>query len=165
MADGSTPTTTRGHIPGFAMSPLVKLGKHPGDCWQWLGHHDQQGNPRKRHADADYTARRWMWLVLFGPIPTGLVASNTCGARGCINPAHLVLRTQAQANQAGIGATLTAADVLEVRRLVDGGLHRDIVAERYGIRERTISEIMRRKTWKTRNLHKPCRLPKGQSHG
>lgn len=152
---------------GFALFPLIKLGKTADECWEWQAAFNSAGYPRKTHNGADLQANRWMWLTLFGPIPEGLVVSTTCGNRACVHPAHLVLRTQAEACREGVAATLTARDIGELRRLVDNGVSPAELAERYGVSPQTISDVKRRKSWKPRNKHRaggrPARAPMADS--
>jgi len=133
---------------GFCMAPLIRLPRDPAGCWEWLGKINTAGYPMKEHLGKSLIATRWMWQTVFGLIPAGLVVSATCGNRACVNPHHLRLQSQAEACRAGSGATLTPDDVRELRALVDNGVHRDTVAERYGVSLTTISDVMRRKSWK-----------------
>ncbi len=152
---------------GFALFPLIKLGKTADECWEWQSAFNAAGYPHKTHNGVDLLASRWMWMTLFGPIPQGLVVSTKCGNRACVHPAHLVLRTQAEACREGVATTLTVRDIVELRRLVDNGVSRSDVAERYGVTGVTISDVMRRKSWKPRNKHRaggrPARAPMAES--
>ena len=75
--------------PGQVFKPLVRLGKSPDDCWQWLGAKNQKGYPIKEINGRTMTAARWLWSQLFGPIPDELVVSMRCGDQACINPHHM----------------------------------------------------------------------------
>lgn len=104
-------------LPGTSLKPAVQLPRDPAACWDYLGARTQAGYGKKTVAGRNELAHRWIWLMLFGPIPDSPVVSHTCSNPGCINPYHLRLCSQTQANRAGIGATLTARDVREIRRV------------------------------------------------
>lgn len=144
---------------GLPLMQLVQLPRDPAACWTWIGNCGAAGYPIKTVAGKCLTGRQWMWQQLFGPVPAGLVVSTTCGNRGCVNPHHLRLCTMAEAVQAGNGATLTVDDVRELRALVNNGVPWDLVAARYGISKTTISDVMRRKSWRVRSQHKPGGRP------
>lgn len=62
-----------------------------GDCWQWVG----------RYVPAGYGmlgnefAHRLAWVLFVGPIPDDMVVDHMCRNRGCVNPDHLQVVTQA----------------------------------------------------------------------
>lgn len=137
------------HHEGEVLKPLVKLGRAPADCWQWLGRVQPNGYGKKQYCGRTVLAHRWMWLQLFGPIPEGLVINHKCGTRACVNPAHLEVVTQAENCRHGITATLTPDDVREIRaarkdRTVNT---RNRLAERYGVTPMTISDIWSGRSW------------------
>lgn len=137
------------HHPGITLKPLVKLPRDPSDCWEWQGRIDEAGYSRKVHRNVDMTGARWMWEVLWGSVPDSLVVSTTCGNRTCCNPHHLEARTQAQANRAGVAATLTPQDVAMVKRAKKdrGPNTAKVLAEQLGVNPGAIREIWRGATW------------------
>ena len=138
--------------PGQTLKPLVLLGRDPADCWQYLGAKTSDGYGKKTVGDRTVSAGRWIWETLFGPLPAGLVVSTTCGTHGCLNPHHLRACTQADANRAGVGATLLPGDVVEIKRakkLRTLGTA-TALAQRYGCSKREIFDI-----WGGRALGEP----------
>lgn len=126
-------------IEGGALKRLIKI---VGDCWEWQGGCTPQGYPRKRWFDRELSARRWLYMLLFGPIPATKVLEAKCGNRLCVNPAHMrvVVLKQAQVN--GEVGKLLDGDVADIRQLLADprasrrNWQRDMishVAERYGI--------------------------------
>lgn len=161
-----------GAIPGGTLVPLVRLGKRPEDCWQWLGPVSSSGYGNKTFNGQTINAKRWLWMQLFGPLPEGMVVSSTCGDELCMNPHHFVAQSQGQANRAGASAQLLAADVLEIRRerpkqeMPHGNksLLAERLASRYDVSRSTIFDIWGRKSW--RNPRQPSVEPPriGQQH-
>lgn len=135
--------------PGFAMQPQTKLPKNPNDCWPFLGALTPAGYGKKSVNGQQMSAGRWMWMTLLGPIPPKMVVAMTCGRRDCINPHHLRLTTQSDANRAGVAATLTSADVAEIRQHYETRTNHTAahLAERYGVHARTIFDIWGGRSW------------------
>lgn len=134
-------------IEGCATEPLVKLPKDPDACWSWLAQIDADGYPRKQMGGQPLRAQRWMWQVLFGRVPEGLVIYTSCGSQTCVNPHHLRCGFQADANRESVTTVLTPADVTEIRRSIDDGLMQVTLAARFGVSQQTISDIARNRRW------------------
>jgi hypothetical protein len=100
---------------GRTLKAMVRLGKTPDDCWQWLGAVDDAGYGKKEFHGKTIVAGRWMWEQLFGPIPPEVVISYACGNRACVNPNHLRATDQAGACRQGIGSVLTPPDVAAIK--------------------------------------------------
>ena len=98
--------------------------------------------------------------AVYGPGPSGTAVAHApviCHIPACINPRHLRWATYAE-NQAdriidgtsnrgernGL-AKLTAQAVLEIRASTDSA---DELAERYGVKRRTIHDVIQRRSWK-----------------
>ncbi len=67
-------------------------------CWIW-----QRGRTRSGYGyitvppnRGTYRAHRVAYATFVGPIPAGLVIDHLCGARSCVNPAHLEAVTQGE---------------------------------------------------------------------
>jgi hypothetical protein len=136
------------HAPGSTLKALVKLGRRPDDCWQWLGKvSEATGQPQKQLNGQNMPARRWMWMQLFGPIPPGLVVTSTCGNKTCTNPHHLRACFQAEANRGAAGATLLPADVVEIRKAERTANNARHYADRYGVTVGTIRDVWARRSW------------------
>jgi hypothetical protein len=72
-------------------------------CWIWIGGRTPFGHgriarprgPGQRAASRMVGAHVATYEVLVGPIPAGQVVRHRCDQPWCVNPAHLVLGTQA----------------------------------------------------------------------
>lgn len=151
---------------GQTLKPLVKLGRDPEACWEWLGCKRADGLALKQIAGRQVTARRWIWEQLFGPIPDGYVIAQACGNPGCINPFHLRRLTQADALREGSSATLTAGDVADIRARFAADTSKKTLTARarpiaadYEVSVATILDIVRGDTWKRRTKSPRARTP------
>lgn len=127
-------------------------------CWNWQNGLDGGGYGQIWWNNKQNLVHRMSYQAFVGKIPEGLLVLHECHNRLCVNPLHLHLGTNAdnsremveagrcqdQRGEKGPGAKLTEEQVLEI--LASDELHR-IVAERYGVRHQTISDIKRGKSW------------------
>jgi hypothetical protein len=147
--------------------PLVerfweKVQKTDG-CWPWAGVTARSTGYGYiwAHGRMNY-AHRTAWLLTHGPILEGLWVLHHCDVPACCNPAHLFLGTHsdnmrdmnAKGRRGTIGARhghakLDETAVLDIRqRHAAGGITQRALATQHGISQRTISQIIRRKTWR-----------------
>lgn len=142
---------------GQILRPLVRIGKTPDECWQWLGARDGKGYGIKEYLGRTIRASRWMWIQLFGPLTEDDCISASCGTPGCVNPHHLRLMSIAEVNRE-TRSGLTAADVSDIRMLADNGVYADRLAERFMVDKSTIYRIIAKKSWATPK-HKKTKTP------
>ena len=127
-------------------------------CWEWMAYKLPQGYGRFRVAGRMQLAHRVSYELTHGPIPDGMFVCHRCDNRGCVNPDHLFLGTQADnlrdmrekgraapvVGEAHGAARLTEADVLAIR--ADTRTQAAIAAD-YGVTQPLVNKIKRRKTW------------------
>ena len=74
-----------------------------GDCWLWLGALDRDGYGQVSVSSRTRRAHRWVWTVLVGEIPKGLVIDHLCRVKSCVNPDHMEPVTRAENVMRGYG--------------------------------------------------------------
>lgn len=144
------------HEPGTTIKQLVELGRTPADCWRWRGVKNKEGVAHKQLNGKCLIARRWLWEMLFGPIPEGLVITTTCGSKECCNPHHLRCCFQAAANHAGQGTVLLPSDVREIREAKKKKTPNLVkhLALKHGVSVATINDVMAKRSWTKPKLRK-----------
>lgn len=125
-------------------------------CWLWTAGCCADGYGNFRNGKM-VGAHRVSWELHVGPIPDGLCVLHTCDNPPCVNPTHLFLGTHAdniadrdsKGRQAGGErhgcAKLTADDV---RRIQTNRDPQRVIADKYGVSPRTISNIQCGRSWK-----------------
>lgn len=127
-----------------------------GDCWLWTGRLNDSGygmaGQRRVH--------RWMYELVYGPIPEGLCVCHHCDVRNCVRPDHLFLGTRGDNNRDmtakgrhGYGgvpgeknhkAKLTDAQVEVIRaQYAPGRVRQQDLADELGVSRALIGHIIR----------------------
>lgn len=126
----------------------------PDECWDWQGSLAVAGYGHFNHRNKTFHTHRISWEIHYGPIPEGLSVLHKCDRRSCNNPEHLFLGTQTDniADMVEKGrsslAKLNTKQVISIRaKAAQGNTHTEIATE-FSVCLRTISDIVRRATWK-----------------
>lgn len=140
----------------------------PNGCWEWIGM-KERGYGRFDIKRKHFKAHRVSWELLKGSIPNGLCVLHGCDNPSCVNPEHLFLGTKGDNNrdrakkgrsakhhridrrhrgEEGSGHKLSNQDVIEIRALYLSGTKQTDIARQWGICQATVSQIIRRATWK-----------------
>jgi hypothetical protein len=135
------------------------------DCWPWLAGVDGNGYGTFRLANGRIGAHRFALGDALGrPVPADLRAIHSCDNPPCCNPRHLREGTPkdntgdmlargrnrygTRRGEQSPSARLTAADVAQIRALVDAGATRTACARMYGVSLSAVSSVALRKTWR-----------------
>lgn len=137
----------------------------PDECWPWMAARSAKGyglfNPGHPRC---VRAHRYVWEIVFGPIPIGMLVLHHCDNPPCCNPAHLWLGTAKDnardmmekgrrrgyiASGSGHETTkLTREGVLQIRSELAQGAKRGDLARRFGVARATIRGVDLRLTWR-----------------
>ena len=129
----------------------------PISCWLWTGSAIQSYGQLKI-GKKSVAAHRFAYEMTFGPLGD-LLACHKCDIPLCVrndgDQSHL-FAGDSRANALDMarkqrvgGMKLTAADVLEIRRLYAAGIaDQHALAQIFPVSQGNISHIIRRKTWK-----------------
>jgi len=153
-----------------ARDRLLSRVDRSGECWYWTGRLNSDGYGSFDVGGTSMLAHRASWTLHRGPVPAGMHVLHSCDkvgdradkkSRRCVRPEHLYLgthqrnmRDMAERGRANrpLGernprARIRAADVPGIRaRWAAGARQVDLAAE-YGVRQTTISAIVRGETW------------------
>jgi hypothetical protein len=126
-------------------------------CWVWTGGMNRTGYGSIDLAHyGESLAHRYAYVRAHGPIPPGLFVRHLCGVPRCVNPEHLAVGTAQDNSNDEIerrrqlvtywNSKLTATDIVAIRRLGERVIKQSVIAELFGIRPHTVSNIIARKT-------------------
>ena len=102
-------------------------------------------------------AHRVAYEQVHGPIPKGLVVRHTCDNKLCINPAHLLLGTQAdniqdkcerQRQAKGTAANKSKLTDEDIRSIRKSDMPQTRLAVLYNVTQSAISRIQSKQFWK-----------------
>lgn len=131
----------------------------PDECWLWRGALNNRGYGIVRGADSKLTTAHRAAFILAGGDPATPDVRHRCDTPACVNPAHLepgsradnmrdmVNRGRSCAGSRNAAAVLTEDIVRAIRARCGAGEAQRRVAADYGIRQPTVSDIMRGQTW------------------
>lgn len=140
----------------------VNVG-HPDACWLWTGavYNDGYGAFMLNSGKTSRRAHRYAFEINRGRAPkAGMQVMHSCDVRLCCNPRHLSegdnfenmqdcsLKGRIARGERGGNSKWTKEIVLEVRRLVAGGMTQKAAAGKVGMPAVTASDIVRRKIWR-----------------
>jgi hypothetical protein len=161
------------YLESRVLSPIsrfMKFVKKPDNanlCWSWMGAKDKDGYGTFYGKGFGKTAHRFSYYYHYGVIPKGMCVCHTCDNRGCVNPKHLWLGTNADntrdrdiKNRRAVTVPpihygsknhktkLTENQVLEIRRLLNEGFSCYKLGKIYGVSGNNIRDIKLKRIWK-----------------
>jgi hypothetical protein len=118
-------------------------------CWKWLRSKSGggYGSIRLTATGKKMQAHRHYYEQRNGPIPEGLQIDHLCRFHDCVNPDHLEAVTSVINTRRGNLTKLTEWQVKEIRQLWPI-IPQSQIAQRFGICRGTVSDLIRRKSWK-----------------
>jgi hypothetical protein len=139
-------------------------------CWEWTGAKNPNGYGVFNTTETDY-AHRASWILHRGPIPEGKYVCHSCDNKGCVNPRHLFLGTQAdnmadagrkgkmnrdaeairrrQLGEGNSSAKLARTQVDEIRkRYAPGVISQASLGREFGVSQTAVSHIILDKSWR-----------------
>lgn len=123
-------------------------------CWFWIGS-DANGYGKLKIDGRFITAHRVSFEAFNGPV-NGMQVLHRCDQPLCVNPEHLFLGSRAdnmadmsrkgRSRPPRIGRRLTSTIAAQIR--ADAST-RSVAARKFGVSQKTISQIRSGETWKT----------------
>lgn len=136
----------------------------PGNCWEWQAYRHPEGYGKyKASATSLISAHRYIYMELFGRLPSTLLVCHKCNNPSCVNPNHLYAGTnQDNTNDreaAGRGITfikrgsqygnakLNEEKVAVIKQRLAAGHVSNEIAKDYGVSIALISMIKHGRNW------------------
>ncbi len=149
----------------FTPAEIARFWSHTrriGDCLLWMGAQDGKGYGVVRLRGRPWRVHRLAWIIRHGCIPEGMCVCHRCDVRNCVEDAHHFLGTRVDNNrdmetkgrsrkvtgEQHHRAKLTAADVIEIRRIYPTIQSYHRLAERFGVHWSTIQDVVRHRHWR-----------------
>lgn len=143
------------------MAFMDKIHVAEDGCWNWTGATFVQGYGALGIGGAKVKAHRFSYESFIGPIPAGMGVLHKCDNKKCVNPEHLEAGSQAKnvrdAYDRGLmpkrcgeqinTAKLTADAVAEIRATERRRGYRQYLANKFGVSEATISDVVCGRSW------------------
>jgi len=138
----------------YVITPKIHVRVVPETgCWLWLGFTDKKGYGRFRSKQA----HRASYREYVGEIPTGLHVLHKCDVRGCINPSHLWVGTNAEntadrqskgRTACGVNSGKSKLKEVDVIKILQSDDDLDELAAEHGTTKQNIYSIKTGRTWK-----------------
>lgn len=133
-------------------------------CWNCTSHPICADRPTISMHGRQTVVSRFLYEELFGEIPRGILICHRCDNSMCINPEHLYagtpsdnMRDMSKRNR----SRNRALSEEQVKEILTGSDGEKVLSERFGVNIRTITAILRRRTWKNVLPEIPPRGDKG----
>jgi len=128
-----------------------------GECWLWTGGCGNRGYGVFWYEDKIWASHRFSYLLANGELPTTpLVLRHKCKSKKCCNPEHLESGTPSEntndrlrdgTDNRGAKHSMVKLTEVQVREIRQSDKSQRDLAKEFGVRQTTISAIIRKKTW------------------
>lgn len=127
-----------------------KVSEELGHCWEWTGAYYMTGYGQLLETTwGEHTTHRWSYKYFSDKeIPAGYEVCHQCDNRSCVNPAHLTaepkienIKQKNERHSQPNNCCFTKEQVVEIKKLREGGMFYKDIAEKYGCNRRTIERI------------------------
>lgn len=141
--------------------PLHALFAMTSDCWLWTKNRDKDGYGRVKIEGKSYRAHRVAFALFKDFANPRMMVCHKCDNPPCFNPDHLFAGygsdnvrdayrkgRHSQKGERANGKKLSAAQVEEIKKLrATGRYSQKELGRMFGVRQTSISNILRGKTW------------------
>jgi hypothetical protein len=129
---------------------------HDTPCWIFQRHIDMGGYGVLQRNGKKIKAHRYFYEQTHGPVPSGLTLDHLCAVPACVNPGHLepvTMQENIKRRNERIGrhpvAKLWPWQVRAIRRAhEEADLTTVQLGRAFGVNASTITQLLRRETWK-----------------
>lgn len=145
-----------------------------GECWEWLGGKTPEGYGRFWLKGKLVGANRIAWFLKNGPIPDGMLVCHDCDNPPCCNAKHFFLGSHKKNTQDAVRkgrmasgnrngsitcpenlirgealpqSKITNLGVLDIRKRYLEGETQKSIAERIGVSQQQVSNIINKNQW------------------
>lgn len=139
---------------------LLSTNDHKDGCVEWPFSKTESGYGFFTNDGVRYRVNRFVCRRVYGePSSEDLDAAHSCGNRLCVNPSHLRWATRKEncadrlihgtenVGEKNGQAKLTEEDVREIRALLESGMKRKLIADRFHISLSHLDAIRARTKW------------------
>lgn len=116
------------------------------ECWNWNLGVSTRGYGVIHRDGRQHLAHRWIFAQHNGPIPEEHEIHHTCRNTRCVNPEHLQALPPLAHKRTAPQRKVTPEMVREIRNL-NGVIFRRQIAERFGISQSLVTNIINGKRW------------------
>lgn len=143
-------------------SVMERFMENVDENWQWAGGKTTKGYGRFWVKNKTKRAHRVSYELFNGPIDDCMDVLHSCDDPGCVNPEHLHLgdalmnaKERTERNRANSpqgtkngNSKLTEDQIIAIRKMYSNGYFQKDIAKTFGVKQNTISRIVRFRTYK-----------------